>query len=552
MSLPDPVGTTTIEIEGLGTVKGNVYPGGIRQFCGIPYGYLKKRWTRSVLKTSWEDKGNFHDGTHLGATAPNPSEFRGDSSTVPVDHRFPVPKESEKECLVINLVLPPADQKPAGPYPILLFTHGGSFLFGGANRPVYDMVNLVTHSVNTNSPVIAVTFNYRVGLLGFLASKAIGEDLKKDGFEGNGNFGLTDQQLAISWVEKYITQLGGDKDNVTLYGESAGGMSVDHQIHAAKPANFQRAILMSGMIETIPTWTLERHEKMYRSLARAFSIDPDAPDALDKLRALDDLDVAEAAVKVAGVDNTTGCPCADGWFHASPPSWKSIGDQPSFLKGYMVGDVFVEGIVMRGNVDDTDYNDIHGILAKWIGAENATIVLTDYDITPETPATDMHKRFEDIAGDVLFKTPNWLYTHRSTIPKTYGYHFDQSCQLEGNPLNGEAYHAHELLYVFLNLQNKMTQPQITLAKKMATSFIDFAYGRDPWEPFSVGHKWMVFGDVSGVSDVAVAKSEEEDEPIRRYTRMQKHLDLLGVEGYGKLAFGLDDFGQKRHLLDTFE
>lgn len=66
MSLPAAIGTTTIEIEGLGTVKGNVYPGGIRQFCGIPYGYLKKRWTRSVLKTSWEDKGNFHDGTHLG------------------------------------------------------------------------------------------------------------------------------------------------------------------------------------------------------------------------------------------------------------------------------------------------------------------------------------------------------------------------------------------------------------------------------------------------------------------------------------------------------
>ncbi|KAI5308633.1 hypothetical protein KEM55_005254 [Ascosphaera atra] len=230
MSLVPAIGTTTIEIEGLGTVKGNVYPGGIRQFCGIPYGYLAKRWTRSVLKTDWEDKGHFHDGTKLGATAPNPELFRGDSSTVPTEHRFEVPKESEKECLVINIVLPPEDQTPAGPYPVLLYTHGGSFLFGGANRPTYDMVNLVTHSVATGSPVVAVTFNYRVGLLGFLASAAIGADLKKDGFQGNGNFGLTDQQLAIKWVETYIPQLGGDKDNVTLYGESAGAMSTPHSL----------------------------------------------------------------------------------------------------------------------------------------------------------------------------------------------------------------------------------------------------------------------------------------------------------------------------------
>lgn len=471
--------------------------------------------------------------------------------TVPVEHRFPVPEESEKDCLVINIVLPPENHEPAGPYPILLFIHGGSFLFGGANRPAYDMVNLVTHSVNTNSPVIAVTFNYRVGLLGFLASKAIGEDLKKDGFEGNGNFGLTDQQLAIKWVETYISQVGGDKDNVTLYGESAGGMSVDHQIHAAHPANFQRAILMSGMIETIPTWTLERHEVMYRSLARAFKIDPDAPDALEKLRELPDLAVAEAAPKIAGEVNTTGCPCADGWFHAKAPKWTDIGDQPSFLKSYMVGDVYVEGIVMRGNIDGKTYDDLHACLAKWIGEENTTIILADYGIHPTTEPADVSRLFEDLSGDAMFKVPNWLYAHRSTIPKTYGYHFDQSSTLD-NELKGEAYHANDLLYVFINLMDKMSEPQIRLAKKIATAFIDFAYGRDPWEPFPIGHKWMIFGDKSGESDLAVVKGEEEDEELRKYTRMKKHVELLGDELYGQMVFGIDDFGQKRHLLDTFE
>lgn len=100
--------------------------------------------------------------------------------------------------------------------------------------------------------------------------------------------------------------------------------------------------------------------------------------------------------------------------------------------------------------------------------------------------------------------------------------------------------------------DKMSEPQIRLAKKIATAFIDFAYGRDPWEPFPIGHKWMIFGDKSGESDLAVVKGEEEDEELRKYTRMKKHVELLGDELYGQMVFGIDDFGQKRHLLDTFE
>ncbi|KAI5308632.1 hypothetical protein KEM55_005253, partial [Ascosphaera atra] len=78
------------------------------------------------------------------------------------------------------------------------------------------------------------------------------------------------------------------------------------------------------MTETIPSWTVEHHEKMYRSLARAFKIDPDAPDALEKLRALNDIEVANAAPKLAGEENTTGNPCLDGWFHAQPLGFENI------------------------------------------------------------------------------------------------------------------------------------------------------------------------------------------------------------------------------------
>lgn len=99
--------------------------------------------------------------------------------------------------------------------------------------------------------------NYRVGLGGFLASNHILEDMKKDGLEGVGNWGLTDQQTALEWVQRYITSFGGDKSNVTVFGLSAGGISIGHQLRAKNPPVFHRTISMSGVENTIPTMSLE-------------------------------------------------------------------------------------------------------------------------------------------------------------------------------------------------------------------------------------------------------------------------------------------------------
>lgn len=425
----------------------------------------------------------------------------------------------------------------------MVYIHGGSFLFGGANRPVYDGVNFVSHSVKVGSPVIAINFNYRVGIGGFLASKAIRDDLAKDGHSGVGNFGLTDQQVALEWVQKYISHLGGDVDNVTLYGESAGGMSVDHQLHAARPPIFHRAILMSGLINTIPTWSLEHHERHYQALLQFLEIDRDAPDALEKLRNLPDSVVADAATAVAGIIGATGNPCDDGYFHTVKPVFNDISSPPAFLKSFMVGDVYHEGIIFHATISGEDYASFRTTMAKSLSEADTDKIMDLYGLKCITPPQVAQLIFEDMASDALFRAPNYLNAHRSKVTKTFGYHFDQR-STNDNPVKGTAYHGLDLLYLFMNIEEQMSPEQWALAERLATAWIDFAHGKDPWERFSLKNRWMVFGPDSKVD----LRTEEEDEPVRQYNRTRTILDM-GV--YDKFVEAVDEIGSKRSIMGTF-
>ena len=135
-----------------------------------------------------------------------------------------------EDCLYLNVYAP----AEADDLPVMVWMHGGAFILGSGGGE-YDPTRLV------DKDVIVVTLNYRLGLLGFLAHPGLEHD--------GGNFGLMDQQQALRWVKDNIASFGGDADNVTIFGESAGGHSVLSHIvspRAQQEELFSKAIIQSG------------------------------------------------------------------------------------------------------------------------------------------------------------------------------------------------------------------------------------------------------------------------------------------------------------------
>ncbi len=153
------------------------------------------------------------------------------------------PDEHSEDCLTLNVWTPAPD---GARRPVMVWVHGGSFVSGSGAGSLYRGGML-----SREGDVVVVTINYRLGLLGFLAHPVFEESgqtwLGGEEWSGFGNWGLADQVAALHWVRDHIADFGGDPGNVTLFGESAGGMSVSALL--ATPAArglFQRAIVQSG------------------------------------------------------------------------------------------------------------------------------------------------------------------------------------------------------------------------------------------------------------------------------------------------------------------
>ncbi|XP_070207034.1 neuroligin-4, X-linked-like [Littorina saxatilis] len=162
-----------------------------------------------------------------------------------------------EDCLTLDVYVP---TELEGPTSVLIYIHGGSFAFWGSR--IFTPSELVTEN-----DVIVVVIQYRLGALGFLSS---GDDALP------GNYGLWDQNLAIQWVKDNIRAFGGDPDSMTIYGQSAGAVSVGHQLLSPYSKGlFSRAILQSGV--PLSVWAVnEDPSQPFDELARAVGCVVDA------------------------------------------------------------------------------------------------------------------------------------------------------------------------------------------------------------------------------------------------------------------------------------
>lgn len=201
--------------------------GTTRAFLGIPYaepplGAL--RWKPPAPHKPWTDT--------LQATAKGPSCLQLNPLSGVID------SSSKEDCLTLNVWTP--SSQAASPPPVMVFVHGGSFVFGSGGDASYDGQAL---SEATGS--VVVTLNYRLGPFGFLALPQLkSEDAAHP---SSGGYGIEDQRAALQWVKSNIAAFGGDSSKVTLFGESAGGISTcAHIVSPQSKGLFQRAIIESG------------------------------------------------------------------------------------------------------------------------------------------------------------------------------------------------------------------------------------------------------------------------------------------------------------------
>ena len=195
-----------------GTVTSTYRTFGTIPFASPPVG--ANRWRDPQPVTPWQGVRD--------ATTPAPMCAQGAGLGQPST-------QTEEDCLYLNVTTPAGSAKR--PRPVMVWIHGGSFTSGGAS--MYDARWLAT-----KNDAVVVTVNYRLGVFGFFGYP---------GLAGSGTFGIADQQAALRWVQRNARAFGGDARNVTVFGESAGALSVCAQLASPRAAGlFAKAIIQSG------------------------------------------------------------------------------------------------------------------------------------------------------------------------------------------------------------------------------------------------------------------------------------------------------------------
>ena len=221
---------------------------GVVAYKGIRYA-TAGRFEYPVEITSWE---GVYDATSYGACAYQPRAFYNEEEMPKKifyynEFRKGEHYEYSEDCLFLNVFAP---EKTEEKLPVIVHIHGGGFIGGCGHEKHFD------EPVWPEKGVIAVTINYRLGPLGF----AVLPELKEEAGR-TGNYGLFDQLTAIKWVRNNIAAFGGDPDNITVIGQSAGAMSI--QRHCLSPLSegfFHKAVMISGggVSKALPTMIPEK------------------------------------------------------------------------------------------------------------------------------------------------------------------------------------------------------------------------------------------------------------------------------------------------------
>ncbi|GLI77262.1 hypothetical protein PoHVEF18_005550 [Penicillium ochrochloron] len=211
-------------------------------------------------------------------------------------------------CLTLN-VIRDSSVKENSKLPVGVWIHGGGFYEGSGRDERYNMSAIVANSYRIGKPFIAVTLNYRLSAWGFISSSEVSGS-------GNTNLGLRDQRLALHWIQENIAAFGGDPAKVTIWGESAGGMSVGYQLTAYGGRDdklFRAGIMESGGSISAGTGNFTTYQSSYDTLAASVN----CSNAVDSLQCLREVPFETLNSVLNGTDGSSAydfSPVVDGDF----------------------------------------------------------------------------------------------------------------------------------------------------------------------------------------------------------------------------------------------
>jgi para-nitrobenzyl esterase len=224
-----PVEGDPVRIDS-GLVSGTYLRSGAKAYLGVPFAappVRELRWKAPQPVTAWT---GIYTANRLPPECP---QALRDSDT---NHYFGEEPVSE-DCLYLN-IWAPAAAKAGARLPVVVWVYGGGFTGGSSGMAIYGGENLAKKGV------VYVSFNYRLGILGFLAHPEL---TRESGHNASGNWGFLDQVAALQWIHRNIAKFGGDAGNVTLIGQSAGSMAIcDLQASPLTRGLFQKAFGQSG------------------------------------------------------------------------------------------------------------------------------------------------------------------------------------------------------------------------------------------------------------------------------------------------------------------
>jgi para-nitrobenzyl esterase len=431
----------------------------------------------------------------------------------------PEPEPQDEDCLYLNIWTPGLDDARR---PVMVWIHGGAFVNGSGSSLMYN-----GRTLSTRGNTVIVTINYRLGTLGFLNLN----EVTGGRIPATGNEGLLDQVFALAWVHDNIAAFGGDQNNVTIFGESAGGMSVGALLAMPKARGlFHKAIPQSGAAHSVSS--MERAVRVTKALLDILGMSPNDTDGLRSLTVKRLLDVhKELAARAldwrSGLGGLPLQPVVDGKVLPHLPI-SAIANGSADNIPILVGTTLEEARlfnIMDPNISKMDEARLLRRCQRLVPTVDAASLVETYRKARDKRAmsTTPAELLMAMQTDKAFRIPavRLAESHSRRRQPTYAYLFTWKSPAMGGTLG--ACHAIDLGFVFGTYEARFsgTGPAAdALAGKTQDAWLAFARTGNPstkslgkWPQYGTNHETMFLGAECHVVKDPFAEENRAWEPV---------------------------------------